>query len=370
VSSDGRRSARWRPLPAAAGPLPSTPVIKALVLAAGRGERLRPLTNRRPKPLLPVAGRSILAHTLSELAELGCREVAINLHHLGDQIVEVIGSRDGQLAITYAREATLLGTLGALGPLSGFLADADVILVINGDSLCPWPLRRLLREHQESGAVATLLLARHADPRRFGGGVGVDAAGRVLSFRAAESLVPGGEITTRRVFAGAHFLSPALLSRVPERPADFVADLYEPLLAEGALLRSVTTGLRWHDLGTPERYLDGVLDWVANTRGGRHAGGTWTSERSLVLPGSRLDATVLETGVEVGASAYLQRVVALAGARVGEGAVLRNVILGEGAVVAPGVKLERVLVVPARDAGQLPAGAEVIGTHVHVRLGA
>lgn len=378
------------------------PALRAVVLAAGRGERLRPLTDQLPKPLLPVAGRSVLEHTLAELAAVGCREVAINLCHRGEDIARHLGNRWGGLTLTYSREATLLGTLGALGPLASFVAAASPLLVVNGDSLCPWPLRRLLREHAETGAAATLLLARHADPRRFGGGVAVAENGHILALRGAVPPAAGRE-QARRVFAGAHVLSAELVAQAlatglaerPYRAADFVADLYEPLLtgtlgaaatgrggaqqepaacavsapppgpraesagsAPPAVLGSVTMGQRWHDLGTPERYLEGVLDWIQGNRLGRSAAATWIADGARVAPAARVEVAAVEARAEVAPNAYVGRAVLLAGARVGEGAQLTEVVAGPGVEIAPGARFSRCLLVAAPSADSpLPTGS-------------
>src|SRR5215470_4807101 len=161
--------------------------IRAVVLAAGLGTRLRPLTDLTPKPLLPVRGVPILGHTLARLAAAGCEAVAVNLHYLGDQIRKRFGDAHAGMPLTWSEEPEILGTLGALHPLKEFFAPADLVLLINGDSLCRWPLRRLVRRHlaahQANGAQATLALASRPDPAEFGGGVGIDPAGRIQSFR-------------------------------------------------------------------------------------------------------------------------------------------------------------------------------------------
>jgi MurNAc alpha-1-phosphate uridylyltransferase len=232
------------------------PRLRALVLAAGRGERLRPYTLSTPKPLLPVRGRPLIAWSLDSLArhrqELGIDEVAINLHHLGPQIRAAIGDRHDGLRIRYSDEsAQLLGTLGALHPLREFLAAAPRFLILNGDSWCDWPLDRLLAAHlaARDGRTATLLLTSRADPGEYGGGVGVDRRGNVVTFGRERD----ERISARRVFAGAHVLERRLLERVPPGPGDTIGGLYEPLLAEGATLGTWTTNRRWHDLGTPAR---------------------------------------------------------------------------------------------------------------------
>ena len=311
------------------------PRLRALVLAAGRGERLRPLTDRIPKPLLPVAGEPIAGFSLRRLAAAGCEAAALNLHHLPEQIRTHFGDLYADMPLVYSRETDLQGTLGALDPLRSFLAESDVILLVNGDSLCRWPLGALVRRHRRSGADATLLLHSGLDPERFGGGVGVDGDGFVRSFRRARA--GEGEVA-RRVFAGAHALSPALLERVPEGPGDIISGLYEPLLAAGGRIASLSTSRRWHDLGTPRRYLDGVLDAISGPFGRRAV-----APGALVDPGARLQGSVVETSAVVERGASVEDSVLLPGASVAAGARLVRVVLGHGAAVAAGTVLEGVL---------------------------
>nr|HRC87119.1 nucleotidyltransferase family protein [Thermoanaerobaculia bacterium] len=171
----------------------AAPPLRALVLAAGLGTRLRPLTASCPKPLLPVAGTPLLAHTLARLAEVGCEAVAINLHHLGEAIRGHFGDRFCGMELRYSPEPEILGTLGALGPLREFLGAAPSFLVINGDSLCDWPLAELLEAHGRAGTLATLLVSSRAEPSSFGGGIGLGEGGRVVRFTATGDVASGGE---------------------------------------------------------------------------------------------------------------------------------------------------------------------------------
>lgn len=322
--------------------------LRALVLAAGRGERLRPLTATLPKPLLSVAGRPLLAWTLERLRAAGCEAVAINLHHLGSQIRDTFGDRYRGLPLVYSDEPELLGTAGALPPLRAFLEQADRVLVVNGDSLCRWPLETLLAAHARRKPAATLLVHRKADPRAFGGGVALEAD-TITAFR------PGSlaHASARRhlVFAGAQVLEPELLARIPEGPGDLVTALYEPLLAEGAPLAAVVTERLWHDLGTPLRYLDGVLDWTfrGSTRASRVVKG------AAVDPSATLRRTIVEAGAQVDAEADLRSCVVMPGAKIGQGARLNRSVVGPGATVAPETAAEESLFThdPERDATTL-----------------
>jgi mannose-1-phosphate guanylyltransferase len=246
------------------------------------------------------------------------------------------GAAYAGLPLVYAREQTLLGTLGPLYPLRGFLGEADAFVLVNGDSLCRWPVAELLRAHRKSGAVATLLVHTGLDPRPFGGGIGVDGRGRVTSFRGGASR-DRGEVA-RRVFAGAHVISSRLLARVPEGPGDIVAGLYEPLLAEGAAIATLPTGRKWHDLGTPRRYLEGVLDLSR-----RPLAQVACAPGALIDAGARVVDSVLETGAVVERGARVTASVLLPGSAVGAGARLSRVVLGHGASVPPDAEFADVM---------------------------
>ncbi|HKI87262.1 MAG TPA: NDP-sugar synthase [Thermoanaerobaculia bacterium] len=327
--------------------------IRAVVLAAGRGERLRPLTDAVPKPMLPVLGRPVIERTLESLASLGCEAVAINLHHLGDKISNHLGDRFGDMPLVYSREETLLGTLGALVKLHDFLREAEVALVINGDSLCRWPLKKIVYRHLKGGAKATLLVTRRADPQMFGGGIILARDGAVGSFgrergeeegeASAASDADGASKVKRRVFAGAQAIDPRVLDGLPEKPSDTVRDLYRPMLASGERIATVESSHPWHDLGTPQRYLEGVLDW-ARYEGHLHHKRTWTAPRSLCDKTSKLRQAIVEDGARIGASVRLDRALVFPGAQVTTGATVRYSIVGPDTTVPRGAWVERRLV--------------------------
>lgn len=371
------------------------PKVRALVLAAGRGERLRPLTDLTPKPLLPVAGRPMLCQTLDQLVAIGAEAVAINLHHLAAAIPQTLGPAFGGLMLHYSHEHDLLGTLGALVPLRDFLAGADVVLLVNGDSLCRWPLAHLVRQHRANrrrGILATLLLAGAAEPSRYGGGVSLGHGGEVLALRGEAPA--GGEVVARRVFAGAQALDPGLLERLPPAgiAADIVSDLYQPMLANGESIASVTTRLPWHDLGTPERYLAGVLDWASrhplavaahegpaghkdaeparhkgaeparhegNKRERQNSDAPFVGERVAIAPTANVAGSVIEERTVVGSGAALIRSMVLPGAEVGNDAILTEVVVAPQTKVPAGVVFRRCLLAPP-PSGQKPiAGARL-----------
>jgi mannose-1-phosphate guanylyltransferase len=340
--------------------------FRALVLAAGLGTRLRPLTDEQPKPLLAVLGVPLLARTLQALVRAGCEAAAINLHHLPEAIPAALGDRFGPMPLVYSREDPILGTGGALLPLRDFLIAGDPVVILNGDSLCAWPLRQLLQRHRRAvrqGARATLLLAGRPDPRRFGGGVAIDEQGWVTGVRGERTY---GRVARRLVFAGAHALAPALLERLPDGPSDSMTALYEPLLAAGERLAAEVTWRPWHDLGTPERYRTALLDLVERAgladwhAADAHIGAGARVRRSVleagarVLPAAQVDASVLMTGASVGLGARLVRVVVAPHTSVPAEAAWADVLLArwhDGITVPPhGGRVGDLLVVPLHGA--------------------
>lgn len=310
------------------------PELAALLLAAGRGERLRPLTLELPKPLLPVAGRPLAAASLDALVGAGCGRIAVNLHHRGEAIRAALGASWRGVPLTWSDESReLLGTGGALVPLADFFAGARAIVVVNGDSLCRWPIDRLLARHARGDVAATLLVARRVDPRGFGGGVAIDR-GRVTAFR--RGALAWASAPTHRVFAGAAVLDPALVDRLPAGPSDIVAALYEPLVAGGETIAAIETARAWHDLGTPARYLEGALGFALEGLAPRQSRIAPAAE---IAPGARVRRSMVEPGAAIASGARIDDSLVLAGARVGARCELRRVILGPGVELGAGTVL-------------------------------
>ena len=338
--------------------------LRALVLAAGKGTRLRPLTEFLPKPLLPVLGRPVAETSLAALAALGCRGAALNLHHLGDEIVSAFGTSFRDMPLVYSPEEELQGTLGALAPLRRFLSEADLVLLINGDSLCRWPLRKLIKRHLKLGVEATLLLSKRADPQQFGGGVGIDGSGLVRSFRGEEERA---DVKERLVFAGAHVISPHLLERIGPGPADIVSDLYEKLLAEGGKIGTLTTSRSWFDLGTPGRYLEAVLQ--------QRRQGLWrrisprrSGQNCSIDPRAKVRRSVLESQVTIESEASVRESLLLDNSRVGSGSTIRRCILGPGVEIPSGSRIEARLVTAARAGVAMAKGDSTLGGLVYTPL--
>jgi MurNAc alpha-1-phosphate uridylyltransferase len=212
--------------------------MKAMLLAAGRGERLRPLTDRIPKPLVPVAGKPLIAWHLERLAANGCREVVANVSHLGQQIVDYVGdgTRFG-LRVQFSREAEPLETAGGIAQALPLLG-REPFLLVNGDIYCEIDLRPLL-SHDLGGNLAHLVLVPNP-PQHPKGDFSLDGG------------VIGNDGTPRYTYAGVAVMSPRLVESVKRGDKAPLA----PLLRTAAGQRRISGerfGGLWQDVGTAER---------------------------------------------------------------------------------------------------------------------
>ncbi len=232
--------------------------MKAMLLAAGLGTRLRPLTETLPKPLLPVAGRPILEWNLLLLKRHGITEVIINLHHLGEQIVRALG--DGAhlgLRLAYSHEPTLQGTGGGIKQAAPFLKDGP-FLVLNGDTLSDCDLTALIAAHRASRALATLAVRDDPEAATWGP-VTLDAHGRILQINGNPPLVEPGAALPACMFAGIHVMEQTVLNVIPSGPGSII-DVYGSLLRQGRPLHGYRMSGYWSDIGDPERYTQAQRD--------------------------------------------------------------------------------------------------------------
>ncbi len=224
--------------------------MRAMVLAAGLGTRLRPLTLDRPKPLVELAGRPVIAYNLLLLRRWGVREVIINLHHYGAALRAALG--DGSrfdLAIHYSPEDPLLDTGGAIKNAEALLAGDD-FLVLNGDTVIDLPLEELVAAHRSRAATATLVL-RHDPAQVRYGLLEIDAVKRIRRFLGAPPDWP--EPLVAYMFAGVHVLSPRVFAYMPElRPISITRDVYPRMLAAGEPLYGFPYDGFWRVIDTAD----------------------------------------------------------------------------------------------------------------------
>jgi len=284
--------------------------MRAMILAAGFGTRLRPLTEQIPKPLVPVVGKPNIVRTIEHLRGFGITDIVINLHHLPDAIRRALG--DGSalgVSIAYTEEPQILGTGGGVKRALPLLGD-ETFAVLNGDALFAPDLDAALRLHRRRGALATLVLREDPQAETFGA-VGLDDGDRIrrLVWAGDESAA-----TRNLMFTGVHLIEPEIATSLPDDGC-IVRQTYAPFVEQGAPLFGAVDDGYFCDLGTPERYLEANLALVTG------------AER---LPGLEPPAN----GIHLGA-----------GVEIGEGCrIVREAVIGDRARLAPGIALERSVV--------------------------
>lgn len=234
--------------------------MKAMILAAGLGTRLRPLTNTIPKPLLPVGGTPLIIWNLLLLRACGIREVIINLHYLGHLIEEAIGDGSSwDMQVSYSHEPTLLGTGGGLKAAAWFF-EQHPFLVINGDTLIDLDVKALVAFHETHGGGATLVLRDDPQAAQWGA-VESDAHNRVfrINGRGMTQIELTGPLF-ERMFAGVHILHPSILYDAPADRSFSVIDSYTNELARGSKIFGFLHSAYWSDIGTMARYAQAQAD--------------------------------------------------------------------------------------------------------------
>lgn len=242
--------------------------MKAMILAAGEGRRLRPLTELVPKPLLPVGGRPLIVRLIELLAAHGVREIAINVHHRPAAMIAALGdgARFG-VRIVYSPEPALLGSAGGVKRMARFFG-AEPFLVLCGDVLTDLNLSAMRAFHAERGAAATIAVHQ---PERLHecGVVRLAADARITEF--VEKPAPGQEPSSW-ANAGVYVLEPQVLRFVPDGLSfDFGRDLFPLLLQRGVPIFAYASAALVLDIGTPEQYRQ------AQTALARPAGRPWAA---------------------------------------------------------------------------------------------
>jgi len=230
--------------------------LKAMVLAAGQGTRLRPITDNKPKALVPVAGRPMIEYALLLLRHYGIEDIVINLHHFGAAIENHLGNGNKLgLSISYSHEAELLDTGGGLLKAKPFLQDGAFI-VINTDALIDLNLTELIAFHQQRNAAATLVLRPDELADQYGS-MDVDGAGRIQRFLQSEIEPKAMGPTRKLMFTGVQILEPKIFKYMDVAGAaekfSTTKQTYPRMLVAGEPLYGYCFEGFWQDLGTVER---------------------------------------------------------------------------------------------------------------------
>ena len=340
--------------------------MQAMILAAGLGTRMRPLTEHCPKPLLPLLLQPILDHILAQLARQGIHDVIMNLHHHANQLAQWLGdgSRWG-VHLSLSFEPEILGTAGALKRVAPLLRDAP-FLVLNADVMIDLDLQALWHWHCQRQALVTMVLRPDPAARSYGAVI-VDADDRVRLINDRPS--GRGAVTGQEtMFACVQVVDPQVLERIPaDGFITTTADVYPALIEHNeAVYGYLYTGY-WMDIGVPERYLqahwdllDGVLGdaWVQRLPAGSRV--VWRpDEMPPRAPGLTLvPPVVLGPDVELAPDVCLGPYAVLgAGCRLAHGARVRDSVLWDGVQVGAGAQVRGCTLATAV---RVPAAASLV----------
>jgi mannose-1-phosphate guanylyltransferase len=325
--------------------------MRGMVLAAGLGTRLRPLTWDVSKPMVPVANRPIMEHVLQLLARNDLNEVIANLHWYGDSIRNAFGdgSRLG-IELSYSEEEELLGTAGGVRKVREFFG-SDPFVVLAADALTDIDLGAVMRTHEENDWIATLTAVKVADTSEYGVIVSGDDA-RVQGFQ--EKPDPS-EALSDLANCMIYVFEPEIFDYFPDKEeVDFALDVFPALLSGDVPFGIHPTEEYWNDVGSLREYLQGNLDAITGAIDVEWAGELIESadgvgadielegpvllgEGATIGDGARLDGPlVIGPGSSIGARARIRESVLLAGTEVPDGGLLAAAIAGNGEVLAKG----------------------------------
>jgi NDP-sugar pyrophosphorylase family protein len=327
--------------------------MKALILAGGKGTRLRPLTVYTPKPVVPVMNRPFLLYQLEILRRAGIKDITLSLGYQPDKIELVLG--DGSefgVNLRFVTEPRPLGTGGAYG----FAADpASATVVLNGDILTNAPIDKIIARHKERSAEATIVLAPVENPSAYGL-VETDDDGRVLGFLEKPSPEECGSLGINTINAGIYVLEPSVLKLIPEdENCSFEYDVFPALLRDEKRVYSyILTQNYWRDIGTTQSYLDAHHDFLARKIKGfdlKKAGSSDVAtaadidkisvlgENCTIKPGVRIVNSVIGAGVNIEEKAIIENSVIWPHTRIAAGAELNNAIVGRGSHIGRNAKI-------------------------------
>lgn len=320
--------------------------MKAMVLAAGLGTRLKPVTFGMPKPMVPVIDRPCMAHLLALLAKHDLTDAVANLHYFPDTIRDHFGDGSAYgVDLTYNYEPELLGTAGGVRAVADYLTEGgEPFLIISGDALTDIDLTSLIARHKSSGGIATLTVKRVPDTREYGV-VLHDAAGRITGFQ--EKPEPEDALSDLGN-CGIYVFSPEIFDHFPERGfVDWAQDVFPALLEEDIPFHIHEIDDYWNDVGSLGELREGTFDALTGAIDLGIAG-TGPEAAHSGTPGILERLELREGPVWIGSDVTL-----------GEGVRLQGpVVIGDGARIGSGAALRESIVFPG---GEVPADSLAIG---------
>jgi NDP-sugar pyrophosphorylase family protein len=307
--------------------------MKAMILAAGFGTRLFPLTIDRTKPAIPFLGRPLVGYVAEYVGRFGINEVVVNLHHQPDSVIEALGdgSRFGVHIEYTLEEPKIFGTSGALDNARELL-EGDTFLIINGKIITDIDIAAALDTHRHSGALATMVLKPNVRRERFT--IVETNDGFVTGFGDYAGPLTDAEIRDAEhepdvplMFTGIHILEPRVFEYIPRGVySDIVPTVYTPALTRGDKIAAHIANGEWFELSTIPRYLDISLRMMNGTS-------VQTGANCQISESSSVRDSVLWDNVSVGAGASLYRTIVADGVHIPSGENIENAAIVKAEMV-------------------------------------
>ncbi|CAI2717749.1 NDP-sugar synthase [Nitrospina watsonii] len=326
--------------------------MKAMILAAGFGTRLRPLTLTVPKPMVPVMNRPLLEHSLDLLREQRITDLTINLHHLPEKVIAHFREGGGfGVHINWSQEDAILGTAGGIKQAERFLDDAP-FLVMNSDVVADIDFERVLAFHQEKGSVLTLVLKEGDSPEACDP-IEIDDTGRIVHMPGVPSTSALG-LPHRFTFTGIQIMDPMIFDRIPGGVfSGTTSDVFPQMIADGLPVYGYIHEDYWIDIGQPASYRRIHRDLLDGTARWRHPERSADPGRATLIPPVHIGKdctiadsaqlgpyTVLGDGCVVGEDVRVDNTVCWKRVTLQQGAAVSHSILGDGVTVPAGERCE------------------------------
>ncbi len=293
--------------------------MRAIILSAGYGTRLWPLTEDRTKPAIPILGKPLVGYVAEYLAGYGFDEIVVNLHHRPESVRKALGD-GGRFGVKlhYVEEPVILGTSGALDNTREFF-DRETFLVVNGKIITDIDLEAALNTHRQMKALATLVLLPNERRERFS--IVETEAGRVTRF--AGMPVETGDGPAPLMFTGIHIMEPRIFDYVPRGVfSDSVIDVYPPAIAKGEIIAAHVASGKWRELSTLRRYLDISVELL------KREGKSYFAGANSVVPGTAsVTETIIWDNVKVDPGARIHHCVLGDNVRLEKNDVIENAIV-------------------------------------------
>jgi NDP-sugar pyrophosphorylase family protein len=298
--------------------------MRAMVLSAGYGTRLWPLTEDRTKPALPILGKPLVGYVAEYLAKFGIDDIVVNLHHRPESVRKALG--DGSqfgVKLQYVEEPEILGTSGALDNARSFFLE-ETFVVVNGKIITDIDLRAALETHRQTGAIATLVVIRNIKRELFS--VVRTREGLITGFGG----MPSESDVDPLMFTGIQFMEPAIFKYIPQGVfSHSTTDVYPKAIAAGEKIVAHVANGRWYELSTLRRYLEISLELM------KDAGNTITAGAGCTIAAeSDVTEAILWDRVQVEARTRIHRAVLADGVRVAAGEAIENAVVVPAALIA------------------------------------